>query len=190
MYEKLTQLLEERDSINKQLQSVYLYDCYKVYGRVNTPWHKAFMREKKRWHKRLSGELRTIDSMNLSRRDKQRLRADLDCVATAHADIVETKCRIQKQKLKGKAKRLQKQEIKAMKRDARRAHKHMKRKMSIAAFKADRRDFWYVSMISLAITLSLICIGVLTWHWFGDKIVGFMNANFPGVVSKLKSLLK
>ena len=190
MYEKLTQLLEERDSINKQLQSVYLYDCYKVYGRVNTPWHKAFMREKKRWHKRLRGELRTIDSMNLSRRDKQRLRADLDCVATAHADIVETKCRIQRQKLKGKAKRLQKQEIKAMKRDARRAHKHMKRKMSIAAFKADKRDFWYVSMISLAITLSLICIGVLTWHWFGDKIVGFMNANFPGVVSKLKSLLK
>ena len=190
LYEKLERLLEMRDKVNESLYTVYSYDSYKKLGRVDTPWHKAFMREKKRWHKKLRGDLRVIDSMNLSRRDKQKLRADLDCVATSHADIVETKCRIQKQKLKGAAKRLQKQEIKAMKRDAIKAHNHMKRKMNIARAKADKREFWYVSMLSLAITLSLICICVLGWHWFGDKIMGFMNANFPSIVTKIKSLLK
>ena len=190
LYEKLERLLEMRDKVNESLYTVYSYDSYKRLGRVDTPWHKAFMREKKRWHKKLRPDLRVIDSMNLSRRDKQKLRADLDCVATSHADIVETKCRIQKQKLKGAAKRLQKQEIKAMKRDAIKAHNHMKRKMNIARAKADKRDFWYVSMLSLAITLSLICICVLGWHWFGDKIMGFMNANFPSIVTKIKSLLK
>ena len=190
LYEKLERLLEMRDKVNESLYTVYSYDSYKKLGRVDTPWHKAFMREKKRWHKKLRPDLRVIDSMNLSRRDKQKLRADLDCVATSHADIVETKCRIQKQKLKGAAKRLQKQEIKAMKRDAIKAHNHMKRKMNIARAKADKREFWYVSMLSLAITLSLICICVLGWHFFGDKIMGFMNANFPSIVTKIKSLLK
>ena len=61
----------------------------------------------------------------------------------------------------------------------------MKRKMKIAISKADKRDFWYVSMISLAITLSLICIGVLTWHWFGDKIWRLLNASFPSIMSQL-----
>jgi hypothetical protein len=104
MYQRLTVLLEERDRANEMLQSIYLFDSYKKSGQVDTPWYKAFIREKKRWHKKLRGDLRVIDSMNLSRRDKQKLRADLDCIATAHADIVETKCRIHKQKLKGAAK--------------------------------------------------------------------------------------
>ena len=144
------------------------------------------MREKRRWHKKLRGDIRMIDFMNLSRRDKQKLLADLDCIASAHADIVEAKCRIRKQKLRGSAKRLQKQEIQTMKKDAIKAHKHMQRKIGIARAKADKRDFWYVSMISLAVTLSLVCVCVLGWHWFGDKVIAFVNARYPGIMSLLK----
>lgn len=186
LYQKLETLMAERDRLNAMLLSVYLYDSYKSAKQANTPWHKAFLREKKRWQKKLRKDIRMVDQMNLSRRDKQKLRADLDAIATAHADIVETKCRIKKQKLRGAAKRLQKQEIKQMRRDAIRAHKHMQRKMKIARAKEDKREFWYVSMLSLAITLSLICIGVLTWHWFGDRIWSFLNAHFPSIMSQLQ----
>ena len=73
-----------------------------------------------------------------------------------------------------------------MRKDAVKAHQHMKRKMKIARAKEDRRDFWYVSMLSLAVTLSLVCICVLTWHWFGDRILSFLNARFPEIMSQLK----
>ncbi|MBP3606307.1 MAG: hypothetical protein J6J66_06895, partial [Clostridia bacterium] len=187
MHQYLTELLEERNRLNGELLELYLFDSYsKKTAKMNTPWYKAFIREKKRWHKNLRADLKTVNEMNLSRRDKQRLRADLDRVATAHADIAETKTRIRKQALRGAAKKLQKQEIKAMRKDAVKAHQHMKRKMKIARAKEDSRDFWYVSMLSLAVTLSLVCICVLTWHWFGDRILSFLNARFPEIMSQLK----
>lgn len=187
MREQLFRLLEQRDAENAKLYSFYLAESYRKASKVHTPWHNAFLREKKHWQRKSRRDLRRVDEMNLSRRDKQKLRADLDRVATAHADIAEAKTRARKIKLSGSAvKRQYRQELDDMRREVVRAHKNMKRKMKYARIKEDRRDFWRVSLLSLATTAVLVGGCVILWKLFGDPIVSFLDTHFPNIMSQLK----
>ena len=187
MREQLFRLLEQRDEENAKLYSFYLAESYRKASKVHTPWHNAFLREKKHWHRKSRRDLRRVDEMNLSRRDKQKLRADLDRVATAHADIAEAKTRARKIKLSGSAvKRQYRQELDDMRREVVRAHKNMKRKMKYARIKEDRREFWRVSLLSLATTAVLVGGCVILWRMFGDPIVSFLDTHFPNIMSQLK----
>ena len=182
----LLKLLDQRDEVNAKLLSIYMYDSYKSAKKFKTPWHKTFIRAKKRWQKKCRRQMYLIDSMNLSHRDKQKLRSDIDRLATTRADIAAEKCRAKKMRLKGLAKRQHKRELVDMREEVVRAEKNLKRSKKAARAKEDRYYFWHVSMISLAITVTLVVAGVLIWKAFGADIVNYLNEHFPDIMSQLK----
>ena len=127
-----------------------------------------------------------IEELNLSRTEKQKLRAELDRFATAHADIAEAKVRAKKMKLKGMAKLRYKQELLEIKQEVRRSRRRMKQKFKAAAARSNHRNFWIVSLLYLAITILIAVDAVVIWWIFGEDIMSFLSKFFPGIMSLLK----
>ncbi len=184
--ERIFRLLEHRDYENTHLTSLYLADTFNGVTQKSTPWHKAFLREKKRWHRKLRKHVRKVGEMNLSRHDKQKLRVEIDRVATANADIAEARCRARKLKVRGLAMTQYRQEMIEMNREVRRTRRNLRRKMKAARAKEDYRNFWKVSILSLILTAALVVGGMYLWQQYGDQILAYLNANFPNIMSQLK----
>ncbi len=183
MRESIFALLAERDRENERLLAIYLGEDGK---KARTPWHKAYLREKKRRQRKSRKTIALIRDLNLSRADKKKLLVSVDRVATAYADIAEAKCRARKQKLKGIALRRHKQEIVEMEYELKRARKSLKKKLRGALEKEDRRNLYKTSFISLIILAVLVVAGVLLWGAFGDTVWAYLDANFPTVTMQLK----
>ncbi len=186
MRNRLFELLEQRNFENERLKSLCYPDAYRDAKKVATPWHKAFLKEKKRWQKKCRMQMELIDELHLGRTEKQKLRAELDRFATAHADIAEAKVRARKMTLRGVAKLRHKQELQEMKREVRRSRKRMKQKFKAAMARSDRRNFWAISLLYLAVAIVIVVDVAIVWWIFGEDIVRFLNAHFPGIMSRLK----
>jgi hypothetical protein len=186
MHNRLFQLLEMRNEENLRLQSICFEDAYHNVKKAATPWHKAYLKEKNRWRKKYAKELRMIENMPLSRTEKQKLRAELDRVANAHADIAEAKVRAKKMKRKIENRKLTQWEMAQIKREVRLSHKRMKQKVKAAVLRSDNRNFWTVSLLSLAITIALIADIAILWWIFGEDVVRILNEHFPSIMSRLK----
>lgn len=186
MRNRLFELLAQRNEENERLRSLCCEDAYRDAKTVDTPWHKAFLKEKKYWQKKCDKEIRKIRELALGRTEKQKLLAELDRVANAHADIAEAKVRAKKTKLRGVAKQQYKWEMKEMKREVRRANRRMKRRMRAAIARSVKRQSMKLSLLYLAITLILVADIAILWWIFGEDVVRLLNEHFPGVMSQLK----
>ena len=180
------ELLEQKNAENERLQSLCCPDSYRGAKKVATPWHKAFLKEKKRWQKRCRKQFELIEELHLSRTEKQKLRAELDRYATSHADIAEAKVRARKMKLRGMAKLRYKQELVEIKQEVRRARRHMKQKFKAAMARSNHRNFWVVSLLYLAITIIIVIDAAVIWWILGEDITRFLTERFPGIMSRLK----
>lgn len=183
--ELLLALLAQRDEQNARLLEIYLGEHGKA-ARVKTPWHKAYIREKKRWQKKSRKTVKKIEELNLTRKEKQKLRQSVDRLATAHADIAEAKCRARKLRLKGVQLRLHKRELLEMRQELCRAEKNLKRKMKAAKAEDDFRSFVCTSIVSTLVFTVLVLACMIGWKYFGDTIWTFLETNFPTVTAQLK----
>jgi len=62
----------------------------------------------------------------------------------------------------------------------------MKQKFKAAMARSNRRNFWVVSLLYLAITIIIVIDAAVIWWILGEDITRFLTERFPGIMSRLK----